>query len=73
MPTRLRVPPSTDFELAQHRRFSCEKYTRCLDASVKEKWESFSCGSCPFAANAGNRSREVTAYAQARFSDGLGY
>jgi hypothetical protein len=73
LPTRLRVPPTSDLELAQHRRFGCERYATCLDASVKEKWESFSCQGCPFAAASADRSREVSAYAQARFSDGLGF
>lgn len=38
---------STDLELARHRRPYCAHYRVCLDRSVKEGWDGFTCSHCP--------------------------
>lgn len=38
---------STDAELARHRRPYCPHYRACLDRSVKEGWDGFTCAHCP--------------------------
>lgn len=38
---------STDLELARHRRPYCAHYSACLDRSVKEGWDGFTCSHCP--------------------------
>jgi hypothetical protein len=37
-------------QILQHRKLNCPHYGACLDHSIAAAWESFSCTSCPLAA-----------------------
>lgn len=55
-----------------HRRMGCPYYAGCLNESVAQRWESFSCTHCPIAAEADALPHELRKYANQRKGDPLG-
>ncbi len=67
-PTQLDGPLRSERQIHHHRRLDCARYRECLDESVRQSWESFSCVGCPLASGAASDARqaELRGYAQRR-------
>lgn len=69
-PTSLEGPLRSERDVLTHRRLYCAHYDRCLDRSVHEGWDGFTCTHCPLQrfASDGPGSRP---YAHQRLGDKL--
>ncbi|HEY0881879.1 MAG TPA: hypothetical protein VGD87_10140 [Archangium sp.] len=66
-PTSLEGPLRSERDVAQHRRLYCSHYEKCLDRSVAEGWDGFTCTHCPLQAIADEGPGSLP-YARARDS-----
>lgn len=71
-PVSLEGPLRSERDVAQHRRLYCGSYDRCLDHSVQEGWDGFTCTHCPLRDLAGN-SPGSTSYAHQRYGEKLNH
>jgi len=46
-PIPLAEPMRNESAVDEHRNLNCRHYDECLNHSIREKWESFSCTRCP--------------------------
>lgn len=48
-PSELDAPLRSERDIARHRRLYCTHYDACLNLSIANCWQSFSCLHCPLA------------------------
>jgi hypothetical protein len=66
LPRPLDGPIRSEGKTAVHRRFSCPYYATCLDESVRNSWESFTCLHCPLQSMYADAREDVELYAHRR-------
>jgi hypothetical protein len=59
-------------QILQHRRLGCPLYAGCLDESVRNGWESFSCLQCPIANKVDALPTDLGKFATMRKGDRYG-
>lgn len=67
-PVSLEGPLRSEQDVLTHRRLYCVSYDRCLDHSVQQGWDGFTCTHCPLQKDA-MKGPGSTAYAHARRAD----
>ena len=67
-PVPLEGPLRSERQILQHRKLGCPLYSGCLNESVRNGWESFSCQRCPIATSVSTEP-EVPGYATQRRGD----
>ncbi len=67
-PTELESTLSSEQDILRHRRLYCGHYDLCLDHSIAQGWQSFTCTKCPLSARADNQPG-AGAFAQERRPD----
>jgi hypothetical protein len=67
-PTELDSCLRSERDILKHRRLYCSHYEKCLDASVENGWQSFTCTQCPLSEYADTAPRPGS-FAQERRPD----
>lgn len=65
-PVPLDSPLRGEKDIARHRRLYCSHYDRCLDHSIAQGWQSFSCTMCPLSEAAAKGPSTAVPFATAR-------
>lgn len=65
-PVRLEGELRSERQIIEHRKLACAHYRACLDHSVAEGWEGFSCVHCELAPLVPALKSRVEAFAHAR-------
>ncbi|MBS1153907.1 MAG: hypothetical protein H6Q89_5605 [Myxococcaceae bacterium] len=67
-PTPLESTLRSERDIMRHRRLYCLHYDKCLNASIEEGWQSFTCTRCPLSDSADTQPR-AGSFAQERRPD----
>jgi hypothetical protein len=69
-PTLLTKTFSGESDAEGHRNTFCLSYSRCLDESIRRRWENWTCSKCQFAQQTARI--DVVAHAQSRRGNPFG-